>query len=301
MAVKKRGLGKGLSALISDKVDIDTILKDEKTNEQVQIIDLSLINAKKDQPRQYFDDEALKELAASISIHGVIQPIILRKLDDNYEIVAGERRYRATKSLGLKEIPAIVRTIDEENAAKLSLIENIQRENLNPIEEAAAYKKLMKDYGLKQDQLGEAVGKSRSYISNSIRLLNLNKKVLEYIYEGKLTSGHGKVLLAIDDEEKQLAAAEKIINLGLNVRDTEEEVKKEKSKPKKKIRVKTKQNYIVDLEESLMSSLGTKVSLQIGKKKGKIEIEYYGDEDLERLIDLLTRKWSEEPCCSSFF
>lgn len=290
MAVKKRGLGKGLSALISDKVDIDTILKDEKTNEQVQIIDLSLINAKKDQPRQYFDDEALKELAASISIHGVIQPIILRKLDDNYEIVAGERRYRATKSLGLKEIPAIVRTIDEENAAKLSLIENIQRENLNPIEEAAAYKKLMKDYGLKQDQLGEAVGKSRSYISNSIRLLNLNKKVLEYIYEGKLTSGHGKVLLAIDDEEKQLAAAEKIINLGLNVRDTEEEVKKEKSKPKKKIRVKTKQNYIVDLEESLMSSLGTKVSLQIGKKKGKIEIEYYGDEDLERLIDLLTRK-----------
>ncbi len=301
MAVKKRGLGKGLSALISDKVDIDTILKDEKTNEQVQIIDLSLINAKKDQPRQYFDDEALKELAASISIHGVIQPIILRKLDDNYEIVAGERRYRATKSLGLKEIPAIVRTIDEENAAKLSLIENIQRENLNPIEEAAAYKKLMKDYGLKQDQLGEAVGKSRSYISNSIRLLNLNKKVLEYIYEGKLTSGHGKVLLAIDDEEKQLAAAEKIINLGLNVRDTEEEVKKEKSKPKKKLRVKTKQNYIVDLEESLMSSLGTKVSLQIGKKKGKIEIEYYGDEDLERLIDLLTRKWSEEPCCSSFF
>lgn len=290
MAVKKRGLGKGLSALISDKVDIDTILKDEKTNEQVQIIDLSLINAKKDQPRQYFDDEALKELAASISIHGVIQPIILRKLDDNYEIVAGERRYRATKSLGLKEIPAIVRTIDEENAAKLSLIENIQRENLNPIEEAAAYKKLMKDYGLKQDQLGEAVGKSRSYISNSIRLLNLNKKVLEYIYEGKLTSGHGKVLLAIDDEEKQLAAAEKIINLGLNVRDTEEEVKKEKSKPKKKLRVKTKQNYIVDLEESLMSSLGTKVSLQIGKKKGKIEIEYYGDEDLERLIDLLTKK-----------
>ena len=290
MAVKKRGLGKGLSALISDKVDIDTILKDDKTNEQVQIIDLSLINAKKDQPRQYFDDEALKELAASISIHGVIQPIILRKLDDNYEIVAGERRYRATKSLGLKEIPAIVRTIDEENAAKLSLIENIQRENLNPIEEAAAYKKLMKDYGLKQDQLGEAVGKSRSYISNSIRLLNLNKKVLEYIYEGKLTSGHGKVLLAIDDEEKQLAAAEKIINLGLNVRDTEEEVKKEKSKPKKKLRVKTKQNYIVDLEESLMSSLGTKVSLQIGKKKGKIEIEYYGDEDLERLIDLLTKK-----------
>lgn len=293
MTVKKRGLGKGLSALISDKVDIDTILKDEKSNEQVEIVDLNLIVAKKDQPRQNFDDEALKDLAASISIHGVIQPIILRKLDKNYEIVAGERRYRATKSLGLKEIPAIVRTIDEENAAKLSLIENIQRENLNPIEEAAAYKKLMKDYGLKQEQLGEAVGKSRSYISNSIRLLNLNKKVLEYIYEGKLTSGHGKVLLGIDDEDKQLVAADRIIDLGLNVRDTEEEVKKEKTKPKKKIKAKPKENYIVDLEESLMSSLGTKVSLQIGRNKGKIEIEYYGDEDLERLIDLLTRKRGE--------
>lgn len=293
MTVKKRGLGKGLSALISDKVDIDTILKDEKSNEQVEIVDLNLIVAKKDQPRQNFDDEALKDLAASISIHGVIQPIILRKLDKNYEIVAGERRYRATKSLGLKEIPAIVRTIDEENAAKLSLIENIQRENLNPIEEAAAYKKLMKDYGLKQEQLGEAVGKSRSYISNSIRLLNLNKKVLEYIYEGKLTSGHGKVLLGIDDEDKQLVAADRIIDLGLNVRDTEEEVKKEKTKPKKKIKAKPKENYIVDLEESLMSYLGTKVSLQIGRNKGKIEIEYYGDEDLERLIDLLTRKRGE--------
>lgn len=287
LTTKKRGLGKGLSALISDKAAVDNLLNEEKrTDEKIELIDINLIIRNDDQPRKHFDDESLKDLASSIGINGVIQPIIVRKKNEKYEIVAGERRWRASKSIDLKEIPAIVRDIDEESAAKISLIENIQRENLNPIEEANAYKKLMKDYDLKQDELGEAVGKSRTYISNTIRLLNLDNKVMEYIYEGKLTSGHGKVLLGITDKAQQLKAAEKIINLGLNVRDTEDEVKKIKKKPK---RAKVKEAYLRDIEDNLMSTLGTKVNLILGRKKGKIEIEYYGDEDLERLIDLLTR------------
>ena len=287
LTTKKRGLGKGLSALISDKAAVDNLLNEEKrTDEKIELIDINLIIRNDDQPRKYFDDESLKDLASSIGINGVIQPIIVRKKNDKYEIVAGERRWRASKSIDLKEIPAIVRDIDEESAAKISLIENIQRENLNHIEEANAYKKLMIDYDLKQDELGDAVGKSRAYISNTIRLLNLDKKVMEYIYEGKLTSGHGKVLLGITDKAQQLKAAEKIINLGLNVRDTEDEVKKIKKRPK---RAKPKEAYLRDIEDNLMSTLGTKVNLILGRKKGKIEIEYYGDEDLERLIDLLTR------------
>lgn len=290
MTAQKRGLGKGLSALISDKTVMDTFLKDGKINERIEVIDIHLIVPKEDQPRKHFDDESLNELAKSISVHGVIQPIIVRSLEDKYQIVAGERRWRASKSLGLTKIPCIVRTIDEVNAAKISLIENIQRENLNPIEEAIAYKKLMEDYDLVQEQLGEAVGKSRTYITNSIRLLNLDDKIIEYIYNGKISSGHGKVLLGIKDREEQLKAADRIINLELNVRDTETELRNNKLKPNKKIKKQiTKDNYLKDLEDSLMRSLGTKVYLHIGDKKGKIEIEYYGEDDLERLIDLITK------------
>lgn len=289
MTTKKRGgLGKGLSALIQDKAVVDNLLKEEDLHEKIEFIDINLIFPKKDQPRQYFDDESLKELASSIETNGLIQPIIVRKKDEAYEIVAGERRWRASKSIDLKEIPAIIREIDEESAAKISLIENIQRENLNPIEEAHAYKRVMKDYELKQDELGKAVGKSRTYISNCIRLLNLDERVVELLYEGKLTSGHGKVLLGIVNKEDQYKAAMKIIDFGLNVRETETEVKKTKAKPKKKI-LKVKQPYLQEIEDNLMSSLGTKVYLNPGRKKGKIEIEYYGEEDLERLIDLLTK------------
>lgn len=289
MSTKKRGgLGKGLSALIQDKAVVDNLLKVEEPQEKIEFIDINLIFPKKDQPRQYFDDKSLEELASSIETNGVIQPIIVRKKDEAYEIVAGERRWRASKSINLKEIPAIVREIDEESAAKISLIENIQRENLNPIEEAHAYRRVMKDYELKQDELGKAVGKSRTYISNSIRLLNLDERVVELLYEGKLTSGHGKALLGILDKEDQYKAAMRIIDLGLNVRETETEVKKTKAKPKKII-LKPKQPYLQEIEDNLMSSLGTKVYLSPGRKKGKIEIEYYGDEDLERLIELLTK------------
>lgn len=288
LATKKTGLGRGLSALISDKALVENLLSEEERHEKIEHIDISLIQAKKDQPRQYFDDESLKDLAASIEKNGLIQPIILRKKDQGYEIVAGERRWRAAKSINLKEIPSIVKDIDEEGAAKISLIENIQRENLNPIEEATAYKKLMDDYELKQDELAEAVGKSRVYISNSIRLLHLDERVVQFLYEGKLTSGHGKALLGIEDKEDQYNAAMRIINLGLNVRETEAEVKNAKTRPKKKM-FKAKQPYLQEIEDNLMSSLGTKVYLNPGRKRGKIEIEYYGDEDLERLIELLTK------------
>ncbi|WFA08307.1 ParB/RepB/Spo0J family partition protein [Tissierella sp. Yu-01] len=289
-STKKRGLGKGLSALIADKAAVDTLLSNENPDVIIEKLNIDLITPKEDQPRQYFDDNALKELAESIKENGVIQPIIVRKVDESYQIVAGERRWRASKSAGLKEIPAIIRSFDEEEAAKISLIENVQRENLNPIEEAIAYKKLMDDYSLTHEELGQAVGKSRAYVSNSMRLLNLDEKVVEYIKDGKLTSGHGKVLLGIKDSDEQLDTAERIINLNLNVRDTEAEVKK--TKKKSKIKTKRKSNkdpYLIDLEDNLMRSLGTKVNLLIGNKKGKIEIEYYGEDDLERLIDLLTR------------
>lgn len=280
---KKRGLGKGLSALISDKEAVDTLLNEDTNYEKIEIIDIDLIIPKADQPRKFFDEKSLKELSESIRENGIIQPIIVRKNEGKYEIVAGERRWRAAKSIDLMEVPAIVRNLSEEEVAKISIIENVQREDLNPIEEAIAYKNLMEDYSLTQDEMGKAVGKSRTYISNSIRLLNLDEKIIEYLKDGKLTSGHGKVLLGIKNKDEQLDAANRIINFGMNVRETEEEVRKLKPKSKSN----KKDPYIVDLEESLMSSLGTKVNLISGNKKGKIEIEYYGDDDLERLIDML--------------
>ena len=288
MTQKKRGLGKGLSALISDKTVVDNILSEEEiTTDNIINLEINNIVSKEDQPRKYFDDEALKDLANSINIHGVIQPIVVRKIEDKYEIVAGERRWRASKKAGLEKIPCIIKDINHETAAKISLIENVQREDLNPIEEALAYQRIMEEYNLKQEELAEAIGKSRTYITNSIRLLNLHETVIEYIYQGKLTSGHGKALLGIKNKDDQLKAAEKIIEQGLNVRETEADVKQNKAKLKKKKQVNTKESYLIDLEEGLMRTLGTKVNLVVGNKKGKIEIEYYGDSDLERLIDLL--------------
>ncbi len=288
MTGKKRGLGKGLSALIQDKEKVDLLIKDNTLNhkEMIESIKLEDIIPKSDQPRKIFNKDALNDLTESIKVNGVIQPIIIRKIENGYEIIAGERRWRAAKEANLIEIPAIVRDIDEETASKISLIENVQRENLNPIEEAQAYKRLMKEYSLKQDELAKAVGKSRSYISNNIRLLNLDKRVVELIYEGKLTSGHGKALLGIKDLEEQFKAADRIIKQGSNVREVEQTVKVSKKKPKK---IKSKESYILEVEEKLMGSLGTKVKLNPGKRSGKIEIEYYGNDDLDRLIDLLTK------------
>ena len=280
MAVKKRGLGKGLSALISD----DLLVDESNEKETVEYIDINLISPNKNQPRKNMDKEALKELADSIKVHGLIQPIIIRKVGSKHELIAGERRWRACKMAGLKEIPCIIKDIDDKVSAKYALIENIQREDLNPIEEAVAYKKLMEDYDLTQEEVAKEVGKSRSYIANTVRLLNLHEKIIEYISKGQLTAGHGKALLSIKDEDKQLHAAEEIIKNDLNVRQTEDITNK---KAKKKDKNSKKEPYIVEVEENLMRILGTKVNLVQGRKKGKIEIEYYDNEDLERIIDIL--------------
>ncbi|MDR7871400.1 MAG: ParB/RepB/Spo0J family partition protein [Tissierellaceae bacterium] len=288
---KKRGLGKGLSALMGEKPTIENILsQDSEINQSlIKKIPLGDIITNAGQPRKDFDDESLKELAKSIETNGVIQPILLRAVDDKYQIIAGERRYRASGIAKLKEIPAIIVDVDDENAAKLALIENIQREDLNPIEEAMAYKQLMQEFELKQEELANAIGKSRTYITNTIRLLNLDEKVIKYLYNGNLTTGHGKVLLGIKDKKEQIQIAEKIIAAGLNVRETETEVKRSKDKKKTTTKPKTtKDPYLTDVEEEFMRILGTKVKLVKGSAVSKIEIEFYDEEDLERIYEIIT-------------
>mgnify|MGYP000945593054 CR=1 FL=1 len=288
---KKRGLGKGLSALMGEKPTIENILSSdaEVSHSLIKKIPLSDVMTNTDQPRKDFDNESLKDLAKSIEKNGVIQPILLRVVDDKYQIIAGERRYRASKIAKLNEIPAIIVEVDDEKAAKLSLVENIQREDLNPIEEAMAYKQLMQEFDLKQDELANAIGKSRTYITNTIRLLNLDKKVIEYLYNGNLTTGHGKVLLGIKDKKEQVQLADKIIATGLNVRETETEVKKSKDKKKTNKEKIAKDPYLLDVEEEFMRVLGTKVRLVKGNNISKIEIEFYDENDLERIYEVITK------------
>ncbi len=290
---KKRGLGKGLSALMGEKPNIETILSQDRERNQKLIKEVALddIITKEDQPRKDFDDQSLTELAKSIEINGVIQPIILRAVGDKYQIVAGERRYRASGIARLKVIPAIITDVDDEKAAKLALIENIQREDLNPIEEAMAYKQLMGEFDLKQEELANGIGKSRTYITNIIRLLNLDEKVINHLYNGNLTTGHGKVLLGIKDKKEQVEIAERIIDAGLNVRETETEVKKSKNdrKTSSKTKSKRKDPYLKDVEEEFMRVLGTKVKLVKGSNINKIEIDFYTEEDLERIYEIITK------------
>lgn len=286
MSTKRRGLGKGLSALISDEV----FMEDKAQKDSIINIATNSIIPNENQPRQDFDQGALKDLANSIKIHGIIQPITVRKINDKYELVAGERRWRASKLAGLEEIPCLVKDIDEEISTQIALIENIQREDLNPIEEAIAYKKLLDNYGLTQEDLAKQVGKSRSYIANTTRLLNLHEDIIEYIAKGELTPGHGKVLLSIKDKEEQLMLGKQIIEKNLNVRTTEELTNKEKKKSQSSRTKPGKEPFIQEVEDSLMRILGTKVNLKLGEKKGKIEIEYYSNEDLERIIEILSER-----------
>lgn len=285
MATKKRGLGKGLAALLPDE-PISDLLEAEIDKESISYIDLDLIEPNKDQPRREFEKESLQELKESIKQFGIIQPIIVRRKKDKYEIIAGERRWRAAKSTGLKNIPCIIKETDDKEAMKIALIENIQRENLNPIEEALAYKSLMEDYKLTQEDLAKTIGKSRSYIANTVRLMNLDPEIIENISKGKLTSGHGRALLAISNKEERLKTADAIINNKINVRETEKIAKK--SNKKKTKTMTTKDPFIRDIEEKLMRTLGTKVNLLPKKSGGKIEIEFYNDEDLERILEVLS-------------
>lgn len=295
MTAKKRGLGKGLSALIPDEPILDTN-EAQPNDKKIELIDINLIKPNEEQPRKEFQNEALDELVESIKRHGILQPIILRKIDGGYGIVAGERRWRAAIKAGLDKIPSIIRELDQIEVSQIALIENIQREDLNPIEEAMAYKNLSKKYKLTQEEISQAVGKSRSYIANSMRLLNLDDSILEKISKGLISSGHGRALLSIEDKEKRIKLCETIIDKNLSVRETEALVKdleknntKDTAETKTVKKDKTKDPFILEIEETLRKLFGTKVQISKGSKKGKIEIEYYSDEDLERILELLSK------------
>ncbi|ANW97539.1 chromosome partitioning protein ParB [Thermoclostridium stercorarium subsp. thermolacticum DSM 2910] len=277
----KKGLGKGLGALL----DTDNILSGDSGVMELKIID---IEPNKEQPRKNFDQEKLQALAESIKQHGVVQPIIVKKQDKGYTIIAGERRWRAAKLAGLKTIPAIVKDLSSRETMEIALIENLQREDLNPIEEAEAYQKLMDEHGLTQEALSKLVGKSRAAIANSVRLLSLPDKIKDMLINEQLTPGHARALITVEDPERQIKLAEEIIEKDLSVRETEKLVNERKNEKKQK-RKAAKDPTILDIEEKLKSILGTKVELRHNKNKGKIVIEYYSNDEFNRIIEFITK------------
>ena len=299
MAVKRNGLGKGLDSLIpnknekkpktSAKID-DREKKEEEVLKSGEImVKINQVEPNRDQPRKDFDEDALVELADSIKQFGILQPLIVQKKKDYYEIIAGERRWRAAKIAGVKEVPVIVKEFTDQEIVEISLIENIQRENLNPIEEAMAYKRLLEEFNLKQDEVAERVSKSRTAVTNSMRLLKLSPRVQQMIVDDMISTGHARALLAIDDEEQQYMLANKIFDEKLSVRETEKLVKALKN-PKKEIKKTVVEHTFVyeNLEEQMKNIIGTKVSVNPkANGKGKIEIEYYSEEELERIYDLI--------------
>ena len=294
MAVKK-GLGKGLDSLITDKVGKPAAKEEKPKSEHAAdaiIMDIKKVEPNREQPRKKFDEDALLELSESIKQFGVLQPLLVQERKDYYEIIAGERRWRAAKLAGLKEVPVIIKKLTEQQIMEISLIENIQRENLNPIEEALAYKRLLTEFNLKQDEVAERVSKSRTAVTNAMRLLKLNDKVQQMVIDEMLTTGHARALLGIEDQEKQYNVAQQIFDEKLSVRDTEKLVKnlqnEKKAKPEdtKKIDPKIEAIYR-DLEEQMKKIFGTKVAINSkNEKSGKIEIEYYNQEELDRIMDL---------------
>ncbi len=285
---KKTGLGKGLDTLIPNKpikpVPAEAIVKSE------ELIDINKVEPNKDQPRKSFNEDSLIELSESIKQHGIVQPLVVTKKDDYFEIIAGERRWRAAKLAGLKEVPVVVKDYSPQEIMEIALIENIQREDLNPIEEAMAYQRLVKEYSLKQDEVAERVSKSRTAITNSLRLLKLDERVQEMLIEENISSGHARALLAIKDNDSQYNIAMKIFDEKLSVRETEKLIKSldKKETPKKK-KEELKNDFVYrDLEEQLKMIIGTKVTInRRSEQAGKIEIEYYTPEDLEKIVALL--------------
>lgn len=278
---KKSGLGRGLGALIQDNN-----YNDKEANK----IDLNLIRPNKKQPREYFDEKKISQLAESIKEHGIIQPLVLKKDGEVYTIIAGERRWRAAKSIGLTEVPAVLIDATEKDLLEISLIENIQREDLNPIEEAKAYKRLLDDFNLTQEELAKRVGKSRVAITNCMRLLNLDSRVQDYLIDEVISEGHGRALLSVEDKNLQYKLAQTIIDEDLSVRDIEKLIKdscKKAEKGDKKKMEESNDQYVSDIKSKLENYFGTKVLLKNGRNKGKIEIEYYSNEDLQRIIDIL--------------
>lgn len=299
MAGKRSGLGKGLDSLIPDnksKVIYKESIEHNKENSNVveersgeQLVKITKVEPNREQPRRTFEEDALLELADSIKQFGILQPLLVQKRSDYYEIIAGERRWRAAKLAGLKEVPVIIKEYTDQEVVEIALIENIQRENLNPIEEAMAYKKLLNEFSLKQDEVAERVSKSRTAVTNSMRLLKLSDRVQQMIVDDMISTGHARALLAIEDEEQQYALANKIFDEKLSVRDIEKLIKEIKNPKKIKPKKEIENSFIYeDLEDKMKSIIGTKVSVnQKSKDKGKIEIEYYSEEELERIFDLI--------------
>ena len=287
---KGRGLGKGLEALFND-VEINAHDQERSADgEGIQFIDINKIKPNSKQPRKSFPDEKIEELARSIEAHGIIQPIMVRPSGEGYEIVAGERRWRAARRAALKQVPCIIRELTEEQNMLVAIIENMQREDLNPIEEAEALNQMITTYGLTQEEVSKSVGKSRPYITNSLRLLKLTDDVREMVVQGQLSNGHARALISVKDEKRQLELANQAVRDGLSVREIETLANKENEGPVKratKAKARAKNREITDLEEELKSALGTKVAINHGSRKGKIEIEYYSRDELERLLELL--------------
>ena len=281
--VKKHGLGRGLGSLIPEQEE--KVVEEEKKS---ILIDINSIRPNSEQPRKAFDEEKILALSESIKQYGIIQPLVLNKIDDNYIIVAGERRWRAAKKAGITEVPAVIMNLSDKEILEISLIENIQRQDLNPIEEAIAYKKLMEEFSLTQEELSTRIGKSRTAITNTMRLMNLDSRVQEYIIDGVLSEGHGRALLGIVDKELQYKMAQKVIDEKLSVRQLEAIVKQlGKTKISKEKKEEAYNPYYKDIENRFESLLGTKVNIDAKKNKGKIEIEYYSEDDLQRIIDIL--------------
>lgn len=294
-----RGLGKGLDSLIPNAIGEAKTKKEvvketaiEEKKEPETIVKITMVEPNRKQPRKNFDEDALQELSESIKQFGLLQPILVQDRKDHYEIIAGERRWRAAKLAGLKEIPVIIRDYTDQEIVEISLIENIQREDLNPIEEAQAYKRLLTEFNLKQDEVAERVSKSRTAVTNSMRLLKLTNEVQQMVIDDMLTTGHARALISITDPEKQYSIAQKIFDEKLSVRETEKLIKKmqneKKNSVKKETPVDPKMDIIYqDLEEKMKHILGTKVMIhKKDAKKGTIEIEYYSPEELDRIIEL---------------
>ena len=276
--MKKKGLGRGLGSLLRDE--------DFITDENLLTVDLDKLMTREDQPRKSFDDDSLKELANSIKADGVIQPIVVRKVDDRYEIIAGERRFRASKLAGLEKVPVVVKNVTDRKARELALVENIQREDLNPIEEAISLKTLMEEYKLTQQELSDIIGKSRSYIANNLRLLNLSDHIKEYLIRGELSPSQGRTLLSLETEEERNKYLDKLLVKEVNIRDVEKKAKQSKNK--------TEDIFIKDICERLTEVLDAKVKINEKKKGGQIEISYLNEADLQRIIDSLMNIYNLE-------
>lgn len=285
---RKRGLGQGLNALISDDLEEKIALE---SNKEILKVKITLVEPNPNQPRKQFDEDSLDELSESIKTFGVLQPLVVVKKDKFYEIIAGERRWRAAKLAGLKEIPVIIKDFTEEEIVEVALIENIQRENLNAIEEAIAYQRLIDEFGLKQDEIAEKVSKSRSAIANTLRLLQLDERVRNMVINEMISSGHARALIAIKEGNQQHEVANMVFDQKLSVRETEKLIKKLLAPPKKNKDPKKQMMdpIIQSLQKNFEEILGTKVVISSKKNKGKIEIEYFSNDELERIVDLLNQ------------